>query len=230
MCSEGARAFPETPRADKRLRCNSVHVLGMRHAARDTPPCRHACAGSAAAPLGGEHPLWSSELPGAEVPPWRCQGLAALAVNPPAGSLPAFVRGLQPVPEPIQPRGPSEHGHPQPCSCPGLPPRLPPWLELRRASVGAVGLGPPGGCSVPSTRGHRGREMGGWFPMDICPHYGGSAPGKGQGGRLRGRSLSPCPAPSCPGCRRRRGPGAPARRCPGSPAGLQECNQSRLCR
>lgn len=143
--------------------------------------------------LGGEHPLWSWALP-----LWRCQGSALLAVSRPAGFLPAFVRGLRPVPEPTQPGDPSEHGRPTPCLCPGLSPRPPPWLELCRASVGAMGrgaragLGSPGGGghSVPSPRDCRSRDTGRRFPMDVRPHCGGSALGKGQGGRLGGMGCS----------------------------------------
>lgn len=133
--------------------------------------------------------------------------LSGLTLDPEPwlGSCQLLSRGCS---QTVQPCGPSEHGHPQLCSASasGI---------SGSHRVGGLGLGSPGGCLMPSTRD--GRVL---LPTGFCPQRGGPALGKGQGGRLRGRCLSPCPAPLSLGSRRR-GPEAPARRCPGSAAGMQ---------
>lgn len=185
------------PGADGRLRCSSVSRAG--HKARGTPPCHHACSGSAAAPLGGDHPLWSPELP-----PRCCRGSAALAVNPPAAFLPAFVWGLWWVPEiPSEHRPPSRApaqrcgGH-QPC----------------RASVGAAGLGwgPPGIVGA----GNQGAAS----PWTSVPAVVAHPMGKGQsGGAWGGEASAPAQPPRAWAAKSRGGAsprhgGVPAARLP----------------
>lgn len=173
--------------------------------------------------LGGEHPLWSWELP-----PWRCPGSAILAVSRPAGFLPVFFRGLRPVPEPTQPSGPSEHGHPAPCLCPGLSPRPPPWLELCRASVGATGLetraglGAGGATRCPAPVIAEAETQGTNSPWTSVPIAVAQPQGRGRGGGWGGRDAQPLPSSLTPGLPTvGRGPGAPTRSCPGSAARMQ---------
>lgn len=190
---QGARVSPETPPSRREAEIPlspACWARGAWHKSR----CRVAA-------LARVQPgPRSEESPGARsCREWRCLHGAARAQP----FLPAFVHGLQLVPEPIQPHGPSEHGHPQLCSARGCGSH-----KLCRASVGAMGLGtraglgagpPLGGCSVPSTPDCRGRETRGWFPVGVRPHCGGSAPGKGAGWEVREEKPQPLPSPLLPG-------------------------------
>lgn len=108
----------------------------------------------------------------------------------------------------------SEHGHPQlgSASVSGI---------SGRHRVGVLGLGSPGGCSVPSTL--NGRVLA---PTDFCPHRGSPVLAKGPEEVEKGDGSAPA-QPPCPWAV---AGGGPEPRLGGVPAAQQECNQSRWCR